>query len=118
MLCEMSDDIPQVQGKGSAKNENGDFIYVATNQIGIHGAVAMFYPGLLESFAKKVNSDFYILPSSIHETIFIPAGENSDSRGLLNILRWLNDVGVEEADFLSDNIYRYHRSTNTVEMIS
>lgn len=45
----------------------GPALYVATNDNGIFGASVVAYPGMLEEAAQRLQGDYYILPSSIHE---------------------------------------------------
>ncbi|MDR1532301.1 MAG: DUF5688 family protein [Clostridiales bacterium] len=48
--------------------------YVLTNDHQINGATACFYPGVLEKLARLFRSNFYIVPTSIHEVMLHPAG--------------------------------------------
>lgn len=50
-------------------------MYILSNSKGIHGASTILYPGVLGNFAHRSNEDIKqlnILPSSIHEVIFLP----------------------------------------------
>lgn len=42
-------------------------MYVITNARGIHGAVSMLYENELQKLAEQLDSDLYIMPSSVHE---------------------------------------------------
>ena len=42
-----------------------------SNTHGINGATAVLYDGMLEECANMVGDDIYILPSSVHELLFI-----------------------------------------------
>lgn len=64
-------------------------MFVATNKSKINGASVILYDGLLAEFARRVGGDFYILPSSIHETILLPAtGEMDVDWGNKEIKDW------------------------------
>ena len=53
--------------------KNSDYdIYVLTNSIRLNGAHYITDEDYLVDFANSVNSDLYILPSSIHELLIIP----------------------------------------------
>ncbi len=91
-------------------------IYVATNAQRLHGAAAMLYDGLLSGFAKRVGGDFYILPSSIHEVILLPADGDMDAGSLAAMVREINRTKVAADEVLSDNVYRYNAGTDSVEM--
>jgi len=46
-----------------------EMFYVLTNQKKMQGAVVLFYDGLLEQVAEKMNSNIIILPSSVQEEV-------------------------------------------------
>ena len=48
-------------------------VYVCTNESKHHGASALMYPNFMDEVADKLGGDFYIIPSSIHETLLFPA---------------------------------------------
>ena len=48
-------------------------IYVLSNQHRLNGSSCILYQHLLHDFARRIGSDFYILPSSVHEVLLIPA---------------------------------------------
>ena len=91
-------------------------MYVCSNTSKINGAGVIFYDGLLRKFADKVDSDFYILPSSIHETLFIPDTGDMDIEYLRDMVRTVNATEVAPDEILSDNVYYYNRLTDRVEM--
>lgn len=92
-------------------------MYVATNLSKINGAGVILYDNLLKEFADRINSDFFILPSSIHETLFVSVSFGADERGLAAMVRDVNATQVAADEVLSDNVYRYNRVTDRVEMI-
>lgn len=91
---------------------------VLTNQIHINGSTAMIYDHILNRFAKKEGSDFYLLPSSIHEIILIRADEMIEEDALLQLVYNANRTVVNPMDILSDSIYRYDHLQNRVIMIT
>ena len=92
-------------------------MFVATNNKKINGAGVILYEGLLKAFAEKIGSDFYILPSSIHEVIFVPANGDMDVRYLIQMVKEVNATEVSPSEVLSDNVYKYHADTDFVEMM-
>lgn len=92
--------------------------YVVTNEKRINGACVMLYDGVMEEIAKKTGGDFYILPSSIHETLFLPVMPQSDENMLLNTVREVNESCLSQEDFLSDNVYHYHADEGRVTMVN
>ena len=92
-------------------------MFVATNNKKVNGAGVILYEGLLKTFAEKIGSDFYILPSSIHEVIFVPANGDMDVRYLIQMVKEVNATEVSPSEVLSDNVYKYHADTDFVEMM-
>lgn len=91
-------------------------MYVCTNVDKLNGAGVILYQGLLQEFADRVGSDFYILPSSIHETLLIPANSDMDIEYLRDMVRTVNHTEVAPDEILSDSVYYYNRLTDRVEI--
>ena len=92
-------------------------MYVATNVSKLNGACILLYDGVLEKFAEKIGGDFYILPSSVHEVLFVPANGDMDARYLIQMVREVNATQVAPDEVLSDNVYLYHADKDFVEMM-
>lgn len=91
-------------------------MYICTNADKLNGAGVILYQGLLQEFADRVGSDFYILPSSIHETLLIPANSDMDIEYLRDMVRTVNRTEVAPDEILSESVYYYNRLTDRVEM--
>lgn len=92
-------------------------MYVCTNESKTNGAGVILYDGLLRDFSDTINDSFYILPSSIHETIFVPDSENLDAGYLKSLVNEINQAVVQSDEVLSNNVYYYNRSEDCVEMM-
>ena len=92
-------------------------MFVATNIKKVNGAGVILYDGLLRTFAEKIGGDFYILPSSVHEVILVPANGDMDARYLIQMVKEVNATEVSPDEVLSDNVYMYHADEDFVEMI-
>lgn len=94
-------------------------MYVATNKLSSNGASVFIYKDLLEAVAAKLKSDIYIIPSSVHEVIFIRAMKNCqiDIDEVKNMIKEVNTSEVPEKDVLSDSLYFYSRKENTICML-
>ena len=92
-------------------------MFVATNIKKVNGAGVILYDGILRTFAEKIGGDFYILPSSVHEVIFVPANGDIDARYLIQMVREVNATQVAPDEVLSDNVYMYHADEDFVEMM-
>ena len=91
----------------SPEDDDGLGMMVLTNKANSFGASAVLYPGMLEEAAEQLGGDIYIIPSSIHEMILMPAVMVPDVERLEMTHRFLNMTEVEEKDRLSDHIYHY-----------
>lgn len=91
----------------SVMEENGAVpMYVLSNFSRIHGAVCMLYRDVLKQFSEQHGCDIYILPSSVHEVILIPA-EGEMLPQLEDMVREVNETQLETEEVLSDNVYLY-----------
>lgn len=102
---------------GMPESEDVIPMYVATNHCKIYGATVLCYEGFLREFADDINNDFYILPSSVHELLFIPAMADVDVAELKQMVQEVNDTQVARQDVLSNNVYYYNRKLDRVEMM-
>lgn len=93
-------------------------MYVCSNESKVFGAAVALYDGLLRDFGKKLGSDFFILPSSVHEMLFIPAREDMDVSELSKMVREVNATEVSMQDYLSDTVYHYSVQDNRVTVAS
>lgn len=92
-------------------------MYVLSNRQKMQGAACIFYPDILKNFSKEKNSDLYILPSSIHEVILLPAKDATDKEELLTMVTEINRTQVEECEVLADSVYYYHKDSDRLEQI-
>lgn len=92
-------------------------MYVLTNEQKLYGAACMLYPGVLKAFAEKIQRDFYILPSSIHEVILVPADKDTDKNALHEIVTDINRTQVAEEEVLADSVYFYSKNKDKVQWI-
>lgn len=89
-------------------------MYLLTNQIKIHGATCMVYPGLLKELADKLQDNLIIIPSSIHEVLILPEKSTKGTytlADLKNMVCEANDTQLTDDEVLSDHAYLYIRET-------
>ena len=90
-------------------------MYVLTNEENYFGASAIIFDSILEKISILLKDDFWILPSSIHECIIVPADCTMSAEGMRDLVREVNQAEVAPQDYLSDEIYYYqcqmHRLT-------
>lgn len=80
----------------------------------LYGASAMVHRDIMKKLSEKFKGDFYILPSSIHEIICIPAYDVTSE--LSPMIREVNDSMLGEYERLSDHPYIYRRDKDEVEI--
>ena len=92
-------------------------MYVLTNKNKLLGSVCMAYEDLLHDFAMD-HGNFYIIPSSIHELILVPEGDEITPAGLLNMIIEVNDGQVPKEEILSYNLYYYDIMKHKLSVIN
>ena len=83
-------------------------MYVISNKFRISGAVAIFYKDVLKNLANQLDCDLYILPSSIHETIAVPASMGTPEE-LAEMVHDANMNVVQLSERLSNQVYHYDK---------
>ena len=94
----------------------GPEMYVVTNPSKICGASEMLMKETLQKAADIFNGNFYILPSSIHELIAVPATEDVDVQFLRDTVCEINATQVSPDEVLSDNVYFYNVKTGELKI--
>lgn len=123
VLCEMML-LEEMEGKEILnKNEyiedlqDATPMYVLSNRTKVQGASCILYPNILKDFASAVKSDFYILPSSVHEVILLPAQGDEDKEGLKRMVCEVNETQVEREEVLSDSVYYYSQEKGELSIL-
>jgi len=83
-------------------------LWVITNASLSNGAAVMIYEDVLYELSCKLNSDLYIIPSSIHQILALSTFFASP-RELVELVKVVNMTDVLPNEVLSDNIYYYSR---------
>lgn len=91
-------------------------IHVLTNGAGRYGAAAMLYTGKIRELAESMGSDLVILPASLHEVLLVPDREGK-RQAYREMVGEVNRTVLEPEEVLSDNIYRYSREKDMVELL-
>lgn len=96
----------------SLMEENGNItMYVLTNSLKLNGACYIVYEEYLKKFAKSIDSDLYILPSSIHEVLLIPMDCGVSREDLEKMVYDVNNTELSQGEILSDSVYEFYRET-------
>lgn len=94
-------------------------MWVLTNQSKMYGASTIFYDGLMESISELLDSDLYIIPSSLHEVIIMKAPLTMFEDYMRGQIRFINSDAnaLGREDVLSNNLYYYKRHSNQISVV-
>ena len=88
---------------------------VITNDRSTDGAAAIFYPGVMDQVGERLNGDYFILPSSVHEILVVPDDGNISFRELKDMVKEVNRTQVAPEDLLTDQVYHYDTADRIFE---
>ena len=115
-LRNLSETLFEISGGAMAVPDSP--MWVATVEGGVHGAAAVQVPEFMEKAAEKLGGDFFVLPSSIHECLFIKDDGEYERSRLEAMVQGVNAAEVSEADFLSNSVYHYDSESRIFEKAS
>ena len=99
-----------------SEEKGEDKMYVLSNRARSNGAACMIYPYVLRMMGDILEEDFYILPSSIHEVILVPASAGISVAEMEKMVCEINETQVPEEEILGSHVYRYSRKNKTISM--
>ena len=109
---------PKVVGMMEAltgEPEENPQMMIVTNDQGSLGAAALFCAGIMDKAAEHMKGNYFVLPSSIHETLIVPDNGDFDRKDLENMVREANRTVVDPSDRLSDSVYHYDQKDRIFE---
>ena len=83
-----------------------------------NGAVAVFLPGVAEKISELLDSDFYMVFTSIHEVMIHSTGSGVDLKDLKLVLQDTFREATPSSDYLTEKIYKYNRRTHKFECVT
>ena len=91
-------------------------IVVLTNEHKTDGSATMFYAGVLNDLAEKLEHDLYIIPSSTDECIVLCDSPSLNINRVKEMLRSVNNSDkVPSGKKLSDHLYHYDKDEHILE---
>ena len=84
-------------------------MYVLSNKNKVGGASCILYDGLLADFATAIGGSFYVIPSSIHEVLLLPADKKDEQEEIKAMIKEINDTQVRTEEILSDSLYFFDK---------
>lgn len=83
-----------------------------------NGAIAVFLPGVAEKISELLDSDFYMVFTSIHEVMIHSTGSGVAPKDLKLVLRDTLREVTPSSDYLTEKIYKYNRRTHKFECVT
>lgn len=102
-------------GKESIGELQEGKIYILRNKSGLYGAAGILNQKFLRECTK--GKSCYILPSSVHETIFIPTTSDKRQKELDDMVAEINVMQVKMEERLSDHSYYYDAKREEIRIL-
>lgn len=112
VICEiLQEEEPETFDYEKCREELSDSapMYVLSNKNRVEGAACILYPGLIKDFADTLGCSLYIIPSSIHEVLLLPANAFEEVDEIKDMIKEINDTQVKREELLSNSLYFYDR---------
>lgn len=93
-------------------------LYILSNRDKYFGSVWITDSRVLEEIGEELRGDYYVLPSSVHECMIVPANLRADVEELQEMVREINETQVEPEEVLADTVYRYDRRKRRLETVA
>ena len=130
-ICPMGDIIRDLMSNADDNVSNGIFeeeeldiinkeveMKVITNKKRFYGAASILYDDVLETLADQTENGFYILPSSVHELIFLPYHKEIDTYNLKTTISEVNTTQLLPHEILSEHLYIYDKQNKCLRIHS
>ena len=90
-------------------------MWVISNDRGLNGAISMLYEDQLHKLAENLETDLYIMPSSIHEVIAV-SSDMGDPNELAQMVAEINMDQVSLDERLSNQVYHYDKDLRKLSL--
>lgn len=114
MVEQMGGDREAAEAMIEAMIPDEERMYVLTNEQKLNGAAAILDDKMMDQIREKVGDEFFILPSSTHEVLIVPAEAGIELEALESMVQEVNATQVAPQDRLSDHVYQYDAETREV----
>ncbi|MBO5489116.1 MAG: hypothetical protein J5972_04340 [Eubacterium sp.] len=86
-----------------------DNFYILTNEVGVYGATVLLYQDVIADLANQEDDDLYLLPSSVHEFLVLPASQCGNIKEFHDMVKEINHECVVKEEWLSNHAYLYKK---------
>ena len=102
--------------KSLGKADKDTRIYILTNKQNFRASTAIMFDSVRRKIADKLESDFYVVPTSVNESLIVPATCDIDPSRLWQMLAESNAYYLGDEDqILSDSIYYYSAESGELQ---
>lgn len=118
MLMGLVSDEPEMdffRSMAATERPPKETMWIISNSMGMNGASAILYEDKLHELAEKLETDLYLLPSSVHECIAISVDMGTPEE-LAEMVQSVNMNEVRLEDRLSNNVYHYDKDLRVLTM--
>ncbi len=99
------------------EQDEDEMMTVLTNKNKLYGATYMMFADMLQAHANKIGQDFFVLPSSIHECIAVPAGA-CEVGYLKYMVCEVNRTKLVAEEVLSDSVYLFSKDQGRLTKVA
>ena len=90
-------------------------MWIISNDRGVNGAGSMLYEDVLHKLAMQLETDLYLLPSSVHECIAVSV-DMGDPYELAEMVNEINMSQVSLEERLSNQVYHYDKDARRLTL--
>ena len=90
-------------------------MWIISNDRGVNGAGSMLYEDVLHKLAMQLETDLYLLPSSVHECIAVSV-DMGDPYELAEMVNEINMSQVALEERLSNQVYHYDKDARRLTL--
>lgn len=92
-------------------------MYIATTKDLWYGASVICTYDFFKKAAGKMEGNYYVLPSSVHEVLLVKEDHEVQPKDFRQMVNEVNCMAVEEAERLTNNAYHYDVKRNLLETV-
>lgn len=93
-------------------------LYVLSNIKHSYGAIWITDKTVQKAIGERLQDDYYILPSSIHECMIVPYAAEINPIMMSEMVWEINQTQVEPEEVLGENIYFYNRDSGILSIVN
>lgn len=96
---------------------DNEMMFVLSNESRYHGTSALVCSEVMNKINELMPNGFYILPSSIHETLIVSKECGMGGKELGQMVREVNRDMVSREEVLSDRVYEYDKELGQIKQV-